>query len=553
MFLYQFWATSILVFATCLKCEPDVVEEKLTVQPLKDGNFLYVLDVSIATGNYLRSDEQLSFPGVLMDVMAPDLAILYYKAHVEKFESTQHMGDWQDTWGKTEFEVFNHGETLWATWSEKHTLMEAYDYFETLALSLWGITGSQFYALVSRNSYVFDVSRIASVEADVPGGMKHRSLSASYSEDVFCVDNLYKWRTMMPSMGQRGLLSLVNDERAWSRSGYKGVRARMFMEESRLYLTLQFQLFVNRKHLKKGLWNIYREGKIPAILPDASKSIIEFVVPMPLEQELKQRVVFDYLDPSTHDELDATFTKLFALTENVPSWPQIPELALRVTELESTVLPVQRRVQSSLSVVVDNPTDEHRYVKFVQPLPYYILPQIHTLVFKVVGSVDNTSVQERRLLWSCTGADCFNRIKTGNTKSPEDIIPLMIYEITEYWIAFGFSTKLPKGSTLECRIDLQKNKLKFDEIDYSMHRGQLIHSGLLIHSAEPRVDDLVNFKGQIQYSKAFFSHIVLPDNTMSFNVMGAVGVIVGLLYSAVFHTATARHPLDGVTLEKKTN
>ncbi|EDO08303.1 Gpi16 subunit GPI transamidase component family protein [Babesia bovis T2Bo] len=540
MILFCIWFAITLVLRTCLSLHNDVVQEHLSVQPLLDGNFLLVLDVSIATKNYVRSQKDMYYPGVLMDVMAPDLAKLYFRTQVHNFECTQHMGDWHSTWGSTEFDIFNHGETLWATWPNELTPEETYDHFETLALNLWGITGSQFYVLASKNTYVFDIGRLLSIGNEVDNLSSLRSLAASYSEDVFCVDNLYKWRTMLPSLGQMGLLSLINDERVWARSGYKGVRSRMFMERDALKLELQFQLFVDRRNMKKGLWNLYKNKVIPGILPGASRSVVEFIVPEPLKQQFDgvNSMEFDFLDLNTHIQIGGTFEKLFNATENMPTWTPETGLTFRVSELESTVFPVQRRVQSSLSVVVNNRNNTEKHITFVQPLPYWLLPQISTLTLTINHVTEGSDHQA--IHW-CHGSNCF-------TPSAHGIESLsMLYDKSEYWIAFGFSLCIPPNSSVECRVDLQKNKLRFDEIEYSMHRGQLIPSGILIDKPGNPLGDPMDLSGRMHYTGPFFSHIVLPDNTMSFNVMAGAGVIVGLLYSVVFHVATSKQHLNDLT------
>ncbi|ORM39901.1 uncharacterized protein BXIN_1295 [Babesia sp. Xinjiang] len=569
----QFLLAWLLILAKCQCYESDTVNEKLTLQPLQDGSFLFVLDVDIITPRHVRSEEHMAYPGIMMDVMAPDLAKLFWKTHVEKFEATQHMGDWHDTWGCSNFDIFNHGESLWATWLPKYTQLEAYDFFETLATSLWGITGSQFHYLASRDVFVFDVNRIATLEEPTPSQPKERSLAASYSEDIFCVDNLYKWRVMMPSLAQAGLLSLINDERVWSRSPYKGVRSRMFMEASKLKFTAQFQLVVNRNWLKKGIWSIYRERKVPKKLLDATTSTVEFIVPEQLRGSFEgnDRLVFDFLDLESHSLIESAFMKLFALSGDNIAYPCTPRLSFRVSELESSSLSVQRRVESSLSVLIDNPENSDKYVKLVQPLPYWMLPQISTLIFTISHEDTSDGVDQSRIVtYSCVGSDCFKRLvhrerlleyvssqtttRDINIDLDEDLAaPLMVYDHTEYWIGFGFSVKLPSNSRLECRVDLHKNKLTFEEIDYSMHRGQLIHSGMLIESSHPTFDNLTNLKGKIHYTGPFFSHIILPDNTMAFNVMAAVGVIIGLLFSLVFNLATRKLPLSDVTEPKKTD
>ncbi|GIX60898.1 GPI transamidase component GPI16, putative [Babesia caballi] len=520
-----------------------------------------------------------------MDVLPPDFAKLFLRTHVDSFECTQHMGDWHSAWGSSQFPVFTHGETLWATWPSRYTHLEVYDFFETLATNLWGITGSQLQVLTSRNAFVFDMTRVATLEEPISSQQKPKSLMSSFSEDAFCVDNLYKWRTMMPSLGRDGLLSLINDERVWARSPYKGVQSRMFRHKRELTLSVQFQLVVLRKFLSKGIWAPYRGSVAPRKLLDASSSAVEILLPEPLRNSFggSERLIFDFHDLNQHQTIADAFNGIAALTIGGFRCPCTPPLTFSVSELESTVLDVQRRVQSSLSIVIENNESVDKYVKFVQPLPYWMVPRISTLTFEVLRSrPSHTSA----LLYSCSSGTCFKRLaarekhlyaydlmatqteslrevtpgsfvdmirhvndqKNGLDLSRDfgsDLIgdlstPLMVLERSDYWIEFGFSIRLPALSRIQCRVDLQKNKMRFSEIDYAMHRGQLIHSGVILESLTSDFEDIAHLDARVHHTGAFFSQVILPDNTMTFNVMAGVGVVIGLLFGLVFNVSTAK-------------
>ncbi|GBE58818.1 GPI transamidase component protein [Babesia ovata] len=592
-------AAGLLAFARCIHCSADVVQEKLSVQPLQDGSFLLALDVSVATPRFVPFPELMAYPGVLMDVLAPDFAKIFVKSRVNNFEFTHHLGDWHSTWGCSKFPVFNTGETLWATWPHTYSPVEVYDYFETLAMGLWGITGAQLHVLTSRQSFIFDMNRIVTLEEPTRSTPKAKSLLSSFADDVFCVDNLYKWRTALPSLGQDGLLSLINDERVWSRSPYKGVRMRMSKTREHLALAVQFQLVVGRKSFSKGLWNIYRGATAPRKLLDATTSAVEILLPETLREAFggADRLVYDCLDDEQRSEIDESFGKLLSATQGGYKHSCTPPLSLKVYELESTTLNVQRRVQSSLSIIIENNNPDAKYIKFIQPLPYWLVPQISSLTFEV--SQRHESGDPSMLQFSCKGGECFKRtvsrqhnmegyaMMKSQTEAIRDIVharkvqvpeppsswggvardfarqydadldgdmkePLFVFERSEYWTEFGFSVLLPAESRIACRVDLQKNQMRFSEIDYSMHRGQLIHSAVVLETSKAAVEDISQPDAQLHYPGAFFSHVVLPDNTMSFNVMGGVGVIIGLLFSVVFHLGTNRPPQETkVTPSKK--
>ncbi|CDR96736.1 membrane protein, putative [Babesia bigemina] len=595
-------AAGLLVVARCIRCAADVVEEKLTVQPLHDGSFLLALDVSVTTGRFVPFPELMAYPGVLMDVMAPDFPKLFVKSRASHVEFTHHLGDWHSTWGCSQFPVFNTGETLWATWPHTYSEVEVYDFFETLAMGLWGITGAQLHLLTSRQSFIFDMNRVVTLEEPVSSKPKAKSLLSSFADDVFCVDNLYKWRTALPSLGQDGLLSLVNDERVWSRSPYKGVRMRMFKQKGQLTVAVQFQLVIRHKPLTKALWSIYKGATAPRKLLDATASAVEILLPEPLRGGFggADRLVFDYLDDAQRASIDEAFAKLAAATQRGFKHSCLPPLSFKVYELESTTLNVQRRVQSSLSIIIENNQSDAKYIKFMQPLPYWLVPQISSLTFEV-SRQPGESGDPGAVHFSCNGGACFKRtvsrkhllegyaLMKSQTESLREMQPrwimevgmtrnrdgqisvdlsgeygadlvgnldeaLFVFDRSEYWTEFGFSILLPAESRITCRVDLQKNQMRFSEIDYSMHRGQLIHSAVILETQEPVVEDISQPGVQLHYPGAFFSHVVLPDNTMSFNVMGGVGVIIGLLFSLVFHLGTSRPPRETrVTQSKKTD
>lgn len=582
-----FGATLLMLFGSSLRAESDIVNEKLSIQPLNNGDMLFALDLEIKTKNYSHFEEHMAFPGVLMDTLAPEFAKLFLRSHVINFEATQHAGEWKDLWGDCAFKTMKHGETLQASWSDVYTDVEVYDYFDTLAHDLWGITGSQFHLLTGKDVVMFDMTRIASLEDPLSSKRKAKNLMASYSEDIFCVDNLYKWRSLLPSLANDGLISIVNDERIWSKSPYKGVRTKMFYKNGVLSLLLHFQVVVSSEHLSNDLWSIYPQKQVPSMLLGVTSSTVEFLIPRPLRKHFNEAetISVDFGGESEIQTITETFKKLYDIAKKGFTAPPLPQVKYEVSELESITFNVLKRVQSSLSVIVTNHHNVEKYVKFLQPLPYWALPQLSSLtihIYQYGGS------RRQKTLHYCKSVECMSRtvyrerhvgeysaidsrtltfhgkkkelvsdmssiseysrfadLPSHNldTELEEDLnIPLVVFEKTEFWTQFGFSVRLPPNSTLSCRVDLQKNKLKNEEIDYLLHRGQLIHSGVLIESDHPAFDNISELDAVVHHTGEFFSYILLPDLTMSFNVMAAVGVIIGLLFGIVFNIATKRMP-----------
>ncbi|KAK1933302.1 putative membrane protein [Babesia divergens] len=576
--------TLLLLCGQGLRAESDVVKEKLAVQPLENGDMLYVYDIEINTTEYAHFEEHMAYPGMLMDMLAPDFAKLFLKSHVQRFDAIQHSGEWKAAWGISAFPLLRQGCSLQASWPDIYSDLEVYDFFETLALGLWGLTGSQFHVLASRNAVILDLTRIASLEEPITSKRKSKTFVASYSEDAFCVDNLYKWRTMLPSLANYGLLSIINDERIWSKSAYKGVRSRMSYKNPVLTLDVQFQIVLSRDIVTSKLWDIYPRHEMPKMLPGVSSSIVELLVPAPFRNSLggQDRIGFNVFQ-GEFSGLSKAFEHLHTATRDGFKSPPIPMLTFDVSELESTTHNVLKRVQSSLSVVIKNSHDVEKHVKFIQPLPYWALPQLSSMTIDIIQHDDNNKI--KRLL-SCSGSDCLQRTAYRerhlkhydvlNTRTltlrknarhedsaasdlgksepthgdflalydielEEDLsVPLVVYDKSEYWIQFGFSVLMPPRSELACRVDIQKNKLDFDDIDYSMHRGQLIHSGILIESDNAVFDDFCELDATVHQTGEFFSYIILADNTMPFNVMAGTGVVCGLLFGLVFNLATRK-------------
>lgn len=575
----------LLLCAAGLHTQADVVNEKLSVQPLNSQDLLLVLDLEVNTENHVHFQEQMAYPGVLMDTLAPDFSKLYLRSQCLSFEAIQHAGEWKETWGKADFPIFKNGVTLQASWSDVHSDVEVYNYFETLAHDLWGVTGSQFHFLTSKDVVMFDLTRIASLEDPINLGRKAKNLMASFSEDIFCVDNIYKWRTVLPSMANDGLISIINDERIWSRAPYKGVKTKMAYKNSVLSLLVQFQVVVTGETIGNSLWNIYPRKTIPSKLLGVTSSAVEFFIPAPFRSkyERKNTVKFDFLADDQKAEIDTFFAGLRMVTAKGFKGTLKPGLTFKVSELDSMTHNVSMRMQSSLSIVVKNNENVEKYVKFVQPLPYWALPQLSSMTIRIV---QNEGTQNPEELYSCEADKCLYRtsyreshmghflamdtktmtfhnikdvtpgevdtvmqlsryadtsIETFDTELEENLsLPLVLFEKSHLWIQYGFSLKLPPNSAVFCRVELQKNKFTHSEINFIRFRGQLIHSGIIIESQKATFDDFAELDAAIHLTGELFISVLLVDTTMVFNVMAFIGIISGLLFGLVFNISTKK-------------
>ncbi|KAK2196492.1 GPI transamidase component PIG-T [Babesia duncani] len=514
--------------------------------------------------------------------MPPDITKLYLKSHADYFEGSIGYGEWKPSlWGNSLTPIIPHGITLSAKWLHGDYEHRVHD-FETICHGLWGITGAMFTNLVKGGGYLFDLQSLLTVEDQTSANEEVKLLIASHPDQSLCVENLYKWRFLMPCACRRGLISLLNDERLFAQAHYRALSFLVSGNRKQLTFDSSVEFVISRDKLPI-LWGAFPDGKKPEPCPGIANSTVDFLVHPQFTPPYSQYLVDEGALRIGLDQ-DELLQQIFDKMQHIPV--EDPDFAYEVAELESTYLNVLKRVQSSLSIRLENKNeDAAKFVRFQQPLPYWLVPQIHTLTFVLQD-------HEGKDIFACTADECFirnqqrdrlkdmYRIGDDMTKahrefdpsqvtyahymhpvrvqrppmfglyshSGDEVVdhtqPFIIYEKEAIWNIFAFSIKLPPKSRLVARIELQKNRILYDDLHVSIHRGQGVPAALIIDMTKTSAGH-VCIKGRTQgetkhasvyFAGPIFSYIVFPDTTMTFNVMAGSGVVVGLLFGICFNT-----------------
>ncbi|UKJ89850.1 hypothetical protein MACJ_003104 [Theileria orientalis] len=561
-------------FASCF----DNVSESLTLRPLTNGDWLLVLDVSIVSKDLKYLFENPEDPHFFMDSMPIDVAKLYVKTKSNWFEANLGFGEWKDTvWGDRPEMLITNGLSLVGCWQflDKKVVR---DHFSTLCYGLWGVTGTMFSNLVSQESFIHDVTHLYANDYENNSKRTFTVLLASDFEDRACLDALYKLRMIYPCLCTNGLVSVLGDERLFVRSSYRGINLRVERVNNDLSFKARVQFTVPSSKLPETFSGFFPDNRIPRVCLTTSESIVNLVYPNSLRSQNYNSTSFNYMDPKSRELLDDKYQQLKLKFKN--GYELIgtsSELVYEVSELESRYLRVLKRVQSSLLIKVANLSNQYKKVCVHQPLPYWLKPLVHSLNVVVEYMGENIT------LYQCKAADCFARNSASSvnfnllTDTMDRLLPyrfhpylhaiinlfdpvpnlptstndpLIIYELGNNWNQFGIYISLPPNSVMYLSAELSKDNITYEDIHLAAHRGQLIPAGLLLDLSNlnscSSYDSPYNFKALSSYScnhyyyflTSFFSHIVLPDNTMIFNVMAAVGAVSALLFGFVFNTLT---------------
>ncbi|EAN32001.1 GPI transamidase subunit Gpi16 [Theileria parva strain Muguga] len=567
--------TSILLrLASCL----DNVSERLTLKPLTNGDWFLALDVSVISRDVVELFENPEDPYFIMDVMPIDIAKLYLKTKSHWFEANLSFGEWKDSiWGHKPEILISNGLSLMASWPslDKNVVSE---HFKSLCYGLWGVTGSMFSNLVNEESYIHDITELYENDYNDDSLPNSTVLLSSDFEERACLDTVYKLRMLLPCLCTNGLVSLLGDERMFVRSSYRGVKLRVEMLENDLHFRTLVQFTVSQSMLPSSFSGFFPEGKLPSRCLSVSESWVKFVYPDSYEFKKYSELTLIYPEDSVNNkysELLAKFSKGYEVAEDNS------EVIFEVSELDSKYLRVLKRVQSSLLIRVENLSDLTKKLCIHQPLPYWLKPLLHSISVAVEGLTDNY------VHYKCSSANCFSRnaqssrnfnifldifehllpakyhkhlVKFFDYLNPvpklplSDSDPLMIYDLGRYWNNFGIYLSLEPKTVAYISVELSKDNITYEDIHLSAHRGQLVPSGIILDldklrrctGFDPSNLDLADFRRLSSFScpdfyyfmTSFFSHIVLPDNTMVFNVMACVGVVSALMFGFVFSTLT---------------
>ncbi|KYN98862.1 hypothetical protein PGSY75_1122100 [Plasmodium gaboni] len=188
-----------------------------------------------------------------------------------------------------------------------------------------------------------------------------------------------------------------------------------------------------------------------------------------------------------------------------------------------------RKKQSSLVYVFENLNDKNSSnFLFVDKLPYYLSPLLHTLVIQGKNSNKNDN-SKKYCDFIYFGFNAINKfdIKFSNI----DMMHSLPKNGNYYYINFKYI--LPPKCDIIIRFEIIKIQIRSFEFDFDIDRGILLESGIFKQKknyiSNEKNDDYI-----YKYTSSLLIDIVLPDTSMPFNVIAISTCVIMLFFGFIF-------------------
>ncbi|CAI7720504.1 GPI transamidase component GPI16, putative [Plasmodium vivax] len=197
-------------------------------------------------------------------------------------------------------------------------------------------------------------------------------------------------------------------------------------------------------------------------------------------------------------------------------------------EVNSMITADIRKKQSSLLYVFQNlNTKKNSDFLFVDKLPYYLSPLIHTMMIQGKGPVENNKTKDN-CNFTFFG---YNAIKNFNIKfSNFDTLEKIPKNGNFYYI--NFKHNLPPQCEIVMRFEVIKVQVRSFEFEFDIDRGILLGSGIFVQKKNYVSQGGGEF--MYKYTPSLLIDIVLPDTSMPFNVIAISTCVIMLFFGFMF-------------------
>ncbi|GAW80989.1 GPI transamidase component GPI16 [Plasmodium gonderi] len=202
-------------------------------------------------------------------------------------------------------------------------------------------------------------------------------------------------------------------------------------------------------------------------------------------------------------------------------------------EVNSMITADIKKKQSSLLYVFQNFNKKSNSdFLFVDKLPYFLSPLLHTMMIQGKGPIENNKKKEN-CNFTYLG---YNAIKKFNIKfSNFDILEKIPKNGNFYYI--NFKHILPPQCEIIMRFEVVKVHVRSFEFDFDIDRGILLGSGIFVQKRNHISQESDKF--MYKYTPSLLIDIILPDTSMPFNVI-AISTCVIMLFFGFMFKATAK-------------
>ncbi|CRG96269.1 GPI transamidase component GPI16, putative [Plasmodium gallinaceum] len=197
-------------------------------------------------------------------------------------------------------------------------------------------------------------------------------------------------------------------------------------------------------------------------------------------------------------------------------------------EANSIITADIKKKQSSLLYIFQNLNKKHNSdFLFVDKLPYYLSPLLHTIMIQ--GKYSN---EDNKLKKQCDFIYFgHNAIKRFDVKFSNFDIHKNSSSNGNYYY-FNFKHNLPPQCEVIIRFEVIKVQIRSFEFEFDIDRGILLGSGIFIQKRNNILQKNDDF--MYKYTSSVLIDIILPDTSMPFNVIAISTCVIMLFFGFIF-------------------
>ncbi|VWU48270.1 GPI transamidase component GPI16, putative [Hepatocystis sp. ex Piliocolobus tephrosceles] len=387
---------------------------------------------------------------------------------------------------------------------------------------LWSITG------VSTN--LFETKNLIKI---------NNKIFAFLPEESLCIESFSLIKKLYPCKNFGGLFNAINPKYILSQySSNIGLELNDNNEKQLLVLYVDYITQHNHKKNIKVIDLInseYTLNECPLIdnssiiVKRKSENLISTIAEIPGISN------WTYKDINLYNILQDAAEKLISNNEE-----EYINVNIIKKEANSMIADVLRKRQSSLVYIFQNLNkNQNSDFVFIDKLPYYLSPLLHTLIIQGKGPTNSTSsinttnnISFNKLKTNCDfiyfayhAIKKFN-IQINNFDTPED-------KITKHrdFYFINFKYNLPPKCEIIIRYEVIKIQIRSFEFKFDFERGILLESGIFKQKRNyilNEMDDLY------KYTPPMLIEMSLPDSSMPFNVIAISLCVVTLFFGFIF-------------------